>query len=322
MLKDSSMRSAVLRRRIIATAAMALIVPVTAMAAASPAMAEPKGIFKKFNQCPTEIPAVEVCSYAVTTSGEFKIGSTSVPINKNIIQQGGLVPTGNPENPREFFALPAKNGESLSKTELNVPGGLLDLINCEEIKGSGPVETFFRELCKKTFENKTTGVTATAELVANEKNPVILNEFAINREEGTGITLPLRVHLKNPLLGNNCFIGSESSPLELHLTTGETHPPAGFKPLHGKLGHPETLEEHELVTLHITNNTLVDNTFPAPGTEGCGEATILGIKVKGFLDSIVNGKLKIPNKAGENAAIFNGELNEAAAEEVILSEKF
>ena len=55
------------------------------------------------------------------------------------------------------------------------------------------VEEFF-------FEGKLLGVTATSELVANEHNPVIVNEFNATREEGTALTLPIRVHLKNPLL--------------------------------------------------------------------------------------------------------------------------
>jgi len=318
MLKDRGRRLAGTRRRTLVIAAAALMVPLTALASASPAMAEPKGIFKIFNQCPTEVPSVALCNYAKTTSGHFVIGTSEVPINLPIILQGGLIPTGNPKNGREFFAIPAKNGESLSKTELNVPGGLAGIIKCEEIKGEGLAEKFLRELCKKTFENKVTGVTATSELVANAKNPVLLNEVALAEENGTALTLPLRVHLKNPLLGNSCYIGSESSPLELHLTTGETHPPAGFTPLRGKLGETETLEEKEQVVLRAGESSLVDNTFSAPGAEGCGEFLIF----KGFLDSLVNGKLKIPNKAGENAAVLNGELNVATQEAVIASEKF
>lgn len=318
MLKDRCKRLASLRKRSLITVSMALLVPLTALAFASPAMAEPKGIFKIFKQCPTEIPGVVLCTFAQTTGGEFSIGTTKVPINKTITLQGGDIKTGNPEFPREFFAVPAKNGESLSKTELNVPGGLAGIINCEEIKGNGFFEKAARELCKATFENKLTGVTATTELVANAKNPVLFNEFNLAEQEGTALTLPLRVHLKNPFLGNSCYIGSESSPLQLHLTTGETHPPAGFTPLHGALGEPETLEEKEQIMLRITGNSLVDNTFSAPGATGCGEFLF----VKGFLDSIINGKIKIPNKAGENKAILNGELNAAAADAVIASEKF
>jgi hypothetical protein len=309
------------RTRTLVIAAMALMVPMTALVSASPAMAEPKGIFKVFKECPTEIPGLNLCSVDTTKSGEFKLGETAVPINKEIIQQGGFIKTGNPSQPREFFGLPAKNGESLSKTELNVPGGLLDIIKCEEIKGSGEIETFFRELCKKTFEHGATEVTATTELVANEKNPVIFNEFNLATEKGTAIVLPLRIHLKNALLGNSCYIGSEAEPLELHLTTGATSPPAGFKSIHGKLGEAETLEEtvegEELSSLRVTNNTLVDNTFPAPKAYECGEFFF----IKGFLDSLVEGKLKIPNKAGENTAILNGELRVAAASSVLFSEK-
>jgi len=298
--------------------AMALIVPLTALASASPAMAEPKGIFKIFNQCPTEIKGVELCSYGKTTSGEFTIGTSKVSINMPVIQQGGLIPAGNPEFPEtEFFAVPAKNGESLSKTELNVPGGLLG-IKCEEIKGEGLAEKFFRALCKKTFEEGATQVTATTELVANATNPVLLNEFKLVRQTGTALTLPLRVHLKNPLLGNSCYIGSEAHPLELHLTTGETKPPAGVKPLKGALGEIEVPEEKELAFIRIVKNSLVDNTFASPGTEGCGEFFF----VKGFLDGLVNGKLKIPNNAGENAAVLNGELNTASTGNVIASESF
>jgi len=317
MSKDHGTRLASMRKRTLLMTAMALVVPLIALASASPAMAEPKGIFKVFKECPTEIPIVTVCSVDYTTSGEFKLGNTAVPINKTITQQGGLVPLG--ESEVEFFALPAKNGESLSKTELNVPGGLLG-VKCEEIKGSGPVEVFFRELCKHTFESGATQVTATTELVANERNPVLFNEHNLATEKGIAVTLPVRVHLKNSLLGNSCHIGSEAEPIELHLTTGETHPAAGVKPLHGKAGTETTLEEKGLVSLQITNNTQVDNTFAAPKAYECGEFFFL----KGFLNSLVESKLGIPNKNehGENDAIFNGELRAAAASEVVESEKF
>jgi hypothetical protein len=318
MRKDHSKRLTRMRRRAVLAATLSLAVPLIALAAASPAMAEPMGIFAIFNQCPTEVSGVTLCTVDKTTSGEFVLGTSRVPINKTITQQGGDKPTGNPENPREFYGVPAKNGETLSKTELNVPGGLADLIDCEEIKGEGLLESAARTLCKETLENGVTGVTATTELVASEKYPVILNEPALANESGTAVQLPLRVHLKNPLLGSSCYIGSATEPLLLHLTTGETSPPAGVKPLHGKTGTPKTLEENELPSLRVTGNTLVDNTFSSPGAQGCGELLIL----KGFLDETIDSKLKIPNKAGENAAVLNGELAAAGAEEVVLSESF
>jgi hypothetical protein len=317
MLKDRSVRLATVRKRTLVMVAMALAVPVSGLTASS-AMAEPKGIFKIFNQCPTEVSGVVACTYNQTTSGEFKLGTSKAPIKNTVTLQFGLKHTGNPENAVEYFGVPAKNGETMSKTEQNVPGGLAGLINCEEITGEGLVEKAARAVCKLTFENGVTGVTAETELVTTEKNPIVFDARALNLEEGAAVTLPIRVHLKNPFLGNSCYIGSTSSPLELHLTTGETHPPAGFTPLHGTRGKAESLEEKEQLVLHITGNSLVDNTFPSPGSEGCGELLL----VKGFLDGIINNKLKIPNKAGENSAVLNGTLNSASAEAVIASESF
>jgi hypothetical protein len=300
-------------RRWALIATLAVMVPGVALVAASSALAVPKGIFAQFAQCPTTEPGVTLCNYSQVTSGEFAIGTTKVPIKETtIVLQGGAIPTGNPENPKEYFLVPAKNGESLSKNELNVPGGLLDFVNCEEIKGNGLFEFLAREACKAVFENKTTGVTATAELVATEKNPAILNIFALSREEGTALTLPLRIHLKNPFLGNSCYIGSEKEPVQLHLSTGTSGK------LHGKRGEAETQEEDGQVLLRLFENSLVDNTYTAPKPTGCGE--FLG--VTGFLNGLLEAKLKIPNKAGENKAIMNGELKSATPEAVIASEKF
>ena len=303
------------RRRTLIVLAVAAIAPLTALAAASPAAAEPKGIFKVFNDCPTEVPGNAICTYAQTTSGEFSIGSTTVPINKTLTLQGGGVHTGGP-NPNEYFLLPAKDGNSLSKTELNVPGGLLDLVNCEEIKGSGFWESLERGTCKAIFENGVTGVTATTELVASMSNPAILNLAALFVKSGTALTLPTRVHLKNPLLGESCYIGSESSPIQLHLTTGTTSPPPPNEPISGKLGTIHIAEEEEWELSEISENTLVDNAWSAPSATGCG----------GFfsflIDPLVNAKLGLPSAAGHNTAVLSGTLKSAESEAVVASESF
>jgi len=307
MLSISAKRTASRRgRRLIA--AIAIMAPLAAFAFASSAAATPKGVFSVFSDCPVETPGVELCTYGLTTSGEFALGSTKVPINKTITLQGGAIPTG--VNPKEYFLVPAKDGNSLSKTELNVPGGLLDFVNCEEIKGKGLFETLERATCKAIFENGTTGVTEVTELVATTSNPAILNLVALSTEEGTALTLPVRVHLKNPLLGNSCFIGSEKSPVQLHLTTGKSGT------LKGNRGEAETLEEKEQVMLRLFENSLVDNTYTAPVAEGCGEFFSF------LIDPIVDAKLGLPSAAGKNKAVLNGELKAATVEAVKASEKF
>ncbi len=267
------------RTRVAVVAALVLL---AGLVSASPAVAEPKGIFTVFNRCPTEVPGVTLCTYGVMSSGEFSIGTLRIPFEKPLTLRIGDLPTGNPENEKEYFGVPAKNGETLSKTELNVPGDLFG-----------------------------TRVTATLELVASKRNQVIFNFVAFAREEGTTLTLPLRLHLKNPFLGSSCYVGSEANPMQLRLTDGETHPPAGFEPLHGTGGALGNMEEKEELMLRVTGDSLVDNTFAVPGAEGCGS-----------LDSLIDKKLKIPNSAGENTAILGGTLNLATLSAVTASESW
>lgn len=252
--------------------------------------------FEKFKECPTSFPGVEYCMYGVTTSGETAIGKTKVPIEKPIIQQAGLVPTG---EGGVYYLIPATNGESLSKTEQNVPGGLTDIVNCKEIKGEGIFEKIERASCEAIFENKLTGVTATTELVANEHNPAILNNNALFQEKGAAITLPVRVHLKNPLLGESCYVGSETNPINLHLST---------EPPKGKIG--EIQEEAEDSILVLKDISLADTTFTVPVAEGCG----------GFfsflIDPLVDSKLGLPSTTN-NVALLNGTQALASREAVI-----
>jgi hypothetical protein len=319
MRKDQGRRLAGVRRRTL-IAAVALLTPLTVLGAASPALAKtPKGIFSVFQECPLGDPGLVLCTVSNTTSGEVKLGNTTVPIKmQTITLQGGAALTPNPDE-AEYFLLPAENpANSMSKTELNVPGGLTDFINCEEIKGEFFFEKEARKACKEFFEGKALGVTATTELAATETNPAILNELNFEIEKGTALTLPVKVHLKNPLLGNSCYIGSEAHPLQLELTTGTTSPPKGFKSLTGSAGIPETVKEKGHALLRVSGLSLVGNTFTSPGAEGCGEFLF----IKGYLDSLVNAKLGIPNTAGNNQAVLKGEIKEANPEEVIASEKF
>jgi hypothetical protein len=313
-------------------AVVAVMAPVASLGVASPAMAQPKGIFKIFSNCPTKEmkelgvpPSLSICNYNETTGGEFAIGSTKVPVNsgvnagKTITLEGGGIPTGNPANESEYFLLPGTNGQSISKTELDVPGGLSDIVNCEEIKGEGLWEKIERGACKLFFESGPLEVTATTEIVANTKNPAILNEEALGQRKGTAVTLPVRVHLKNTFLGNSCYVGSESEPIQLHLTTGTTSPDAPNKPISGKFGIFETPGEsiggNFLEFLRVKENSLVDNAFSVPKAEGCGEFFSF------IIDPVVDSKLKLPSEDGNNTAILSGTLNESSAEMVELAEK-
>jgi hypothetical protein len=312
-------RSLGVRRRVL-FAALALTALLAAIGT-SPAMAAPKGEWAAFAGCPTANEKVEGCIVARTEGGEITIGKRTVPINENkksvITLQGGFEEEGACEPPftaKGACLLPfvgAAEGNTLSKTPQNVPGGLLNLVKCKEIKN-----VVLRLSCEFFFEHGITAVTATTELAvpANQiglsdsalLEPVLTEVFGI-----PALTLPVKVKLDNPLLGSECYIGSNTEPITLKLTTGKTNPPAPNKTIKGSVGELTTRAEGRILV--VKNNSLVDNSFSAPGTNGCG--------LFGLLDPILNAALGVPSKAGTNTAILNGTLEQTGIEAARESEK-
>jgi hypothetical protein len=272
---------------------------------AAPALAKPTGEFANFGECPLSNKAVNQCIFAQTTSGQFSIGSTEVPITKTITLQGGLIFI---EEPRSETFVDAKiPANTLSKTPQTVPGGLLKIVAS---KGWPEIlQIIFNEFINKGI----TGVTETTELAGTPS----LNRLNLLFGEGTALNLPTRVHLENSFLGNNCYIGSSKHPVTVELTTGTTSPPEPNLPIKGNVGEVEAKHEGELIT--IKKNSLVNNTFSAPEAEGCGEQILFGI-FTGVIDSAVDSELGLPSASGHNTAILNGNLENATATAVKASE--
>jgi hypothetical protein len=265
------------------------------------AMATPTGGYAVFAQCPTHAKKVNGCIYSPTESGYVKIGKQEVPIVNTQVLQGGLLRETEPFVKHLSEAL---NGETLTKTPQKVPGGLLGLVKCNEITGSGWFEKELRKACEWVFENEYTGVNAITELAAPASS-VVLNTAAEQLGEGTALTLPVKVRLENPLLGSECYIGSEAEPITLNLTTGAT--------TGGPTGKPGTqIEKEGGGILEISGLSLVSNTFTAPGATGCG--------IFGLLDGLVNSKIGLPAAAGESTAVLNGKVELANSELVEESE--
>jgi hypothetical protein len=287
-----------IRSTLLVTAALA--VSLSAIGVSS-AMATPKGEYAVFAQCPTSNPELSGCLVSRTESGHITMGKTEVPIVKTQTLQGGLI---NIEPGLKKMAA-ALNGETLTKTPQKVPGGLLGLVKCNEIKGEGIFEKLERGACELIFENSTTGVNATTELAAPASS-VLLSLAEAELETGPALVLPIKVKLENPLLGKECYIGSNAHPIVLELTTGTSGT------LKGKLGEISTKAEGGI--LAIKNNTLVNGTFSAPAATGCGEFFSF------LLDPIINSKIGLPATSG-NSAVLNSTLEIANSELVKESEE-
>ncbi len=243
----------------------------TLLGMASPASASIQHEFDQFSDCPKENPEVVLCVVSTTTSGEFKIGSKTVPISKPVVLQGGLTA----DSP---VLVPAADGNTLSKTPLPVPGGIV---------GIGLLPTL-------------TDVTATSELAG----PVEVNVVNANKGEGVAAVLPMKVKLDNPVLGSTCYIGSNAEPLTPHLTTGTTSPPAPATPIKGNTGEVVIAAHGQLFT--IKNSSLVDNAFAAPGVNGCDEP------LSALIDPLIDQQTGLPSAAGKNTAVLTGTLAAAS----------
>ncbi|HEX5705593.1 MAG TPA: hypothetical protein VFX97_20495 [Pyrinomonadaceae bacterium] len=261
---------------------------------ASASSHNPTGEFKEFGECPLNNPAVENCVFSVTNGGSVQIGSKNVPLKNPVTLQGGFFGEG-----QEVTFVGAENGVTLSKTPQPVPGGLLGI--------TAPtwwpkfIQNWFNNLINEGF----TGVNATVELAAPASKIFLSTENLLN-QEGTALGLPVKVKLDNAILGSNCYIGSNSKPIQIDFTSGKSGA------LEGSVGEITFNETFTLIT--ISGGKLVNGTFAAPGASGCGGIFSL------FIDPLVNSVLGIPSASGKNNATLEGVLKSANAAAVKASE--
>jgi hypothetical protein len=279
---------------------VAIALSVVLALGASTASAAPKGEYKVFADCPTSNPALSGCIAAHTEGGEFTIGKQTVPIKKVQTVQGGFIE----ETSGTLRFVGAAHNNTLSKTPQVVPGGVLGTL-------CGKLPLSLKTLCNSFLSKGLTAVTATTELAAPASN-IGLNEGNLLSQNWTALSLPIKVKLNNAFLGTNCYIGSNSSPITLNLTTGETSPPPSNKPIKGKVGSNSIRAEGNILV--ISNSSLVDNSFAAPGATGCGGASSL------IVDPVLNSVLGIPAAAGTNTAILNSKLEQTGVEPARKSE--
>ena len=249
-----------------AMAALALLAPVASAGETAPG-------YEQFKGCPTPAEKeMEFCITSEVTGGHLQTGSKTVPIENPLTIGGGL------NGELEDFTAGPEGG--LSKVKQKVPGGVIGLTGL----------TWLLEF----FGSDALTLYATTELAGQPSN------FTIET-----VTFPIKVHLTTPsnVLGSNCYLGSTSNPITLNLQTGTTSPPSPNEPITGQF--PE-LSEDENFILHADNGIYVDNSFSAPGANGCQ------LKLFGFipisLNGFVNSQSGLPSAAGTNEAVQNFEL--------------
>lgn len=271
---------------------LALVLGMMLLASTATAASQnPKGAYAPFAQCPLSRATITDCIQVLSTDGSFTVGQRTVPLKNPVTLQGGFEGEG---TGIKFFG--AENGDTLSKTPQPVPGGLGGI--------TAPTEwpVFLQDWFNDLIGEGRSGVNATLELTGPSKGltDVKLNTANLVYEEQIALGLPVKIHLENEaILGPNCYIGSDSDPVQIDLTTGTS---GGLKGSSGR----STFSKQE-TTLTFEDGRLVNSTFEAPKASGCG-----GI-FSFFVDPLVNETLGLPLGKGESLAILEGKFQDAQA---------
>jgi hypothetical protein len=250
---------------------------VFALAAPIASADTPAAGYEQFAGCPSpdENPEIAGCIRSEITGGHFQMGTKTVPIKNPFVLSGGFN--------AELGGFSATSKGGLTKVKQEVPGGVIGLTGLDWLVNFLSLEAL------KLY--------AVAELAGPPTN------FSLET-----VTIPLKVHLINPVLGNNCYVGSNSNPIVLNLTTSETSPPPPNEPITGK--EPEVLFDEKEIA-HGNNGIYVDNAFSAPGASGCA-LTLFGFLPVG-INGLINSQSGLPAPAGTNETIqnFNAEIVES-----------
>jgi hypothetical protein len=265
--------------------------------ARGPGYPPPKGIYKPFINCPLNNPLMHeegqlgptntfggygACTAGLATSGSITIGNITTPVTEPVNVQFGFAWQPGISN----FPLPAYPplaGESAilqTKPDL-IPGTLTQELGCPS--SDATVES----ICQQ----------------AQTRGGVYNQVYALAQEAGQisnfnllAWTQPVKFKLINPLLGNNCYIGSDSTPIVLNpsLSVG---PGGGLN----EIMDPQPTVHPDTAVLAITGASASDSTFSAPGVLGCGPGGAANTGV----DTALDAGAGLPATSG-NSLTLNG----------------
>jgi hypothetical protein len=254
-----------------------------------PGYPPPGGIYAPFTNCPLLNPLMQEsvggsatgCIAGDADSGTITIGNITTPVTHPVTVQFGAWDPPN-ATPNQFTGgiLPPPGGlnaQLVSSPEL-VPGGLLKALGCPS---SDPgVEN----LCQR----------------ATDRGGRYLNVYAQAQSAGqiTNFDLitwtqPLKFQLINPLLGRDCYIGSDNNPVVVNPTLGGS---LVFENDPNPTAHPDT------EVLEVTDGSATDTTFAAPGVTGCGPGGSANIAV----DEAIDASSGLPSASGSNSLTLSG----------------
>jgi hypothetical protein len=242
----------------------------------------PGGIYAPFTDCPLNNPAMELsvpdlatgCVASENTSGTFTISGIPVSITHPVTVQFGFYSALDSNGNQIFPLLMPADGRSLVDQPEETPGGLPLLLLCPN-----GINADIAQLCQKAATSGQTGLTA----LVRPAGPI--SNFGL-----TSFTQPVKIQLINPLLGGNCYIGSDDDPIVLNPTI--VSGTLAFVP------DPDPVRFPRTVVLEALNATAADDTFTVPVATGCGPGDVA--------DAAIDFLLGLPSPSGANHLVLNG----------------
>ncbi len=262
--------------------------------AQGPGYPPPKGIYKPFTDCPILNPLmrestpgqVTGCIAGVVTSGKIKIGNITTKVRATAkvpvpveVQFGLWDPPNAGDNQFTGGVLPPPDGlaAQLVSAPQHIPGGLSKALGCPSTNKT--VQALCSEIPNSPHN---------APLYASAESAGPITGFEIETW-----TQPIKFHLINPLLGPNCFVGSDDNPVIVNpLLNGTLVQENDPDPT----AHPDTL------VAKIKGAVAKDTTFAAPGVTGCGPGGAANIAI----DEAIDAAAGLPAASGSNSLTLSG----------------
>jgi hypothetical protein len=95
-----------------------------------------------------------------------------------------------------------------------------------------------------------------------------LNLFAAFSLEAPIVTVPIKIHIQNTLLGPHCHVDSDSEPVVLRIESLTSFTSVAFEDI--QAGGEPSPEGGPLLRLGALGGTDGDRSFAVPGVSGCG----------------------------------------------------
>ncbi|MCW4352175.1 hypothetical protein ONR57_02550 [Hoyosella sp. YIM 151337] len=188
-------------------------------------------------------PSAQHCLTVLIRGGEFRSANFVVPISDGGLKISGGVQDG-------AFVAPSDGSHGIYGKALAVPGG---------VTGVGAVSRALGSMGN---------VTAQVQAV----KPLVINDLL-----AFDLTLFLRIHVQNPLVGGECYIGTPSAPLTVRMQRIEGD---DYIPILKRDGVPSSV-------IAIGNVNVAASNFRVPAVTGAGPL--------GAFNTVVNVRASLPN---------------------------